>query len=94
MAKLAIFFIIMAITVTSVRYGICTPQQQQEQRENITELINEVTPKIFPDYMDAETGSDATYLDVYEGSSGCLIRPSSAVYFYVVLLQLVFMLFV
>lgn len=92
MSKLFISFIFAAITVISIRYGSCTPQQQ-EQRENITDLINEVTPKIFPEYLDMETGTDATYLDVYDGSSGRLVQPSSVVYLYVFLLQLVILVF-
>lgn len=92
MAKFVISFILLVIAITSTRYGSCTPQQQQ--RENITELINEVTPNIFPEYLDTETGTDATYLDVYDGSSGYLVQPSSVVYICVVLIQLVFMFFV
>ena len=71
--------------MTSLRCALCTPQQQhQQQRENITELINEVTPKFFAEYLDAETDTDATFLDVYDGSSGCLLKPSSEVAYAVV----------
>ena len=47
--------------------------------QNITDLINEVTPNFFPETFNAEMDPDMTLLDVYEGNTGCSLEPSNIV---------------
>ena len=70
--KTNIISISLLLAIGLLHYCSCL----QTPPENITELINEVTPEFFPEYLDTEQGSDATFLDVYDGSSAGVRMPS------------------
>jgi len=65
--------------------------QCSSAQENFTDLINEITPKVFPGYTNPETELDATFLDVYDGSSGCMVNPSCFVLIVPVILSVFFL---
>jgi len=60
-------------------HSIESSNQAHSLHQNITDLINEVTPNFFPETLNAELDPDMTLLDVYDGNAGYMLVPSNTV---------------